>query len=59
MWDGFVSNLRTYSIRELRTLVEMAGGDGYEWKIGRAPSVGGSRVTYLIGTPATAISSSV
>jgi hypothetical protein len=59
MWDGFVSNLRTYSVRELHELVETVGSQGYEWEIGKAPSIGGSRVTYAIGTPTPAISSSV
>jgi hypothetical protein len=59
MWDGFVSNLRTYSVRELHRLVGTTGNRDYEWKIGRAPSIGASHVTYAIGTPIAAISSSV
>jgi hypothetical protein len=51
MWDGFVSNLRTYSVAELRDLVRQTGGQRYEWKIGRARSIGLSRVTYAIGWP--------
>jgi hypothetical protein len=51
MWDGFVSNLRTYSVAELRDLVRQSGGHGYEWKIGRTRSIGLSRVTYAIGWP--------
>jgi len=51
MWDGFVSNLRTYSVEELRDLVRQTGGQGYEWKIGRVRSLGLSRVTYAIGRP--------
>jgi len=50
MWDGFVSNLRTYSVKELNDLVEQVADDRYQWKIGRARSIGLSRVTYLIGT---------
>jgi len=45
MWDGFVSNLRTYSVRELHHLVEKMADDLYEWKIGKVRSLGGSRVT--------------
>jgi hypothetical protein len=52
MWDGFVSNLRTYSVRELHHLVEKVADDPYEWKIGKVRSLGGSRVTYVIGTRA-------
>jgi len=51
MWDGFVSNLRTYSIAELRDLVRQTEGHGHEWKIGRTRSIGLSRVTYAIGWP--------
>jgi hypothetical protein len=50
-WDGFVSNLRTYSVEELRDLVEQTVDDRYEWRIGRERSLGVSRVTYAIGTP--------
>jgi hypothetical protein len=58
MWDGLVSNLRTYSVGELNDLVEQVADDRYEWKIGRARSIGLSRVTYAIGTPRPVISSS-
>ena len=53
MWDGFVSNLRTYSVDEIRDLVRQLGDHDYEWKIGKAPSIGMSRVTYAIGSPQT------
>jgi hypothetical protein len=58
MWDGFVSNLRTYSVGELQELVNTGEGRRYGWKIGRARSIGGSRVTYAIGTRARIVSSS-
>jgi len=58
MWDGLVSNLRTYSVGELNDLVEQVADDRYEWKIGRARSIGLSRVTYAIGTPRPVVSSS-
>jgi hypothetical protein len=58
LWDGFVSNLRTYSVAELTGLVEQVADDRYEWKIGKVRSLGGSRVTYLIGTPCSLFSSS-
>jgi SAM-dependent methyltransferase len=51
MWDGFVSNLRTYSVSEITDLVRQLGHQDYGWKIGRAPSIGMSRVTYAIGFP--------
>jgi len=51
MWDGFVSNLRTYSVDEIREFVRQVDDRGYEWKIGRTRSIGLSRVTYAIGFP--------
>ncbi len=51
MWDGLVSNLRSYSIAELEALVEGLGEPGYAWRAGRVPSIGLSRVTYLVGFP--------
>jgi hypothetical protein len=50
-WDGAVSNLRTYSPDELRELVEPLDDGSYRWEIGRLPSIGLSRVTYLVGWP--------
>jgi len=58
MWDGFVSNLRTYSVGELRDLVEQVDQPCYVWKIGRVRSFGMSRITYAIGTPRPVVSSS-
>jgi hypothetical protein len=58
LWDGFISNLRTYSVGELGDLVEKIVDPRYEWKIGRARSIGWSRVTYAIGSPRLSFSSS-
>lgn len=51
MWDGLVSNLRTYSVSELNELTTDLGGIGYRWRIGRVRSLGLSRVTYAVGWP--------
>lgn len=51
MWDGFVSCLRTYSVEELRGLVEGADGDRYRWTIGQVGSRWTSRVTFAVGVP--------
>ncbi|TFG39464.1 MAG: hypothetical protein E4H44_02030 [Candidatus Aminicenantes bacterium] len=51
MWDGLVSNLRTYSPAELRTLADALHGSAYRWRSGRVRSIGLSRVTYLVGWP--------
>ena len=57
LWDGFVSNLRSYSIEELRNLVDEVDSPRYTWRIGRARSIGASRVTYAVGTAPPAVSS--
>lgn len=49
LWDGVVSNLRTYSPKELKQLVGKATSPGYRWEIGRVRSFGLCRVTYLLG----------
>jgi hypothetical protein len=55
LWDGVVSCLRAYDVRELRELSEGIGGEGYRWEIGRLPIPRTpAAITYLIGTPASA-----
>jgi len=51
-WDGFVSNLRTYSPKELSQLGAEIDVPGYRWQSGRTPG-GPTRlaVTYLLGLP--------
>ena len=51
MWDGFVSNLRTYSVEELQHMVRHLHDPGYRWQVDKIRSIGLSRVTYLIGSP--------
>lgn len=48
LWDASVSNLRTYSPRELEDLVREIDAPDFVWEIGREPSKAGA-VTYLIG----------
>lgn len=51
MWDGIVSSLRTYSVKEMEALVEKLNNkDSFEWKIGKAKN-GPAVVLYLIGVP--------
>jgi hypothetical protein len=50
-WDGLVSCLRTYSPDELLALTPEPSPGGYKWEAGRLPSVGASRITYLLGWP--------
>lgn len=49
VWDGLVSQLRAYTVDELRALVPEV--PGYHWEIGVRKSIGPARVTYLIGRP--------
>ncbi len=50
MWDYFVSNLRTYSPKELESLISRVNAPGYKWEVGRLWSKKAmSHVPYLIG----------
>jgi hypothetical protein len=55
VWDGIVSGLRVYSVRELDALVGSIDGRSFEWETGqvkveRQPA----RLTYLLGRPKAA-----
>lgn len=51
LWDGLVSVLRTYSVHELRALVEsLHGSDRFEWEIGQRRR-SGVTIIYLLGIP--------
>lgn len=52
MFDGFVSNLRTYTQDELRAMTRSLQRDDYHWEIGqvRHPLLP-TKVTYLLGLP--------
>ena len=58
VWDGVVSNLRTYEPKELEGLAGGLGGDGYVWRAGKlaSPDVR-IPITYLIGEAITPRSS--
>ena len=48
-WDGIVSVLRTYSIKEMRALIDtLSHSDSYQWKLDKIKS-GPSKITYLLG----------
>lgn len=50
LWDGVVSSLRTYSIKEMKDLVsKLEGQENYEWDIGKIKS-GPGVLLYLLGT---------
>ena len=50
LWDGIVSSLRTYSVKEMNKLVEnLNGTETYDWEINKVKS-GPSVILYLLGT---------
>ncbi len=50
LWDGIVSSLRTYSVKEMENLVnELENKDQFDWEIGRKKSGPGVNL-YLLGT---------
>ena len=50
LWDGIVSSLRTYSIKEMEHLVnKLENKDQFDWEIGRKKSGPGVNL-YLLGT---------
>jgi hypothetical protein len=51
LWDGIVSQLRAYTVDELRGLA--AGSAPMRWQAGQVPIANGrGRLTYLVGSPA-------
>lgn len=51
MWDGIVSSLRTYSVREMEELIDgVQGKDSFDWEVKRVKS-GPGVVLYLLGLP--------
>ena len=52
LFDGLVSCLRTYSVAELRELLEGLEAENYQWEIGEVKCKANPiPVTYLIGVP--------
>lgn len=50
LWDGVVSSLRTYSIKEMNNFVsKLKGTENYEWEINKVKS-GPGIILYLLGT---------
>lgn len=50
LWDGIVSSLRTYSIKEMNELIgTLNGKENYDWEVKKVKS-GPSVVLYLLGT---------
>ncbi|GAA3640223.1 hypothetical protein [Flavivirga jejuensis] len=50
LWDGVVSSLRTYSVKEMNELVKSLNGhESFNWEIGKIKS-GPGVVLYLLGT---------
>lgn len=50
-WDGIISSLRTYSIKEMNELVKsLDKTEKYDWEINKIKS-GPETILYLLGTP--------
>jgi hypothetical protein len=51
-WDGLVSQLRAYTVSELKGLIQAIGDTDYEWEAGRVP-IGATpgHLTYVVGIP--------
>lgn len=50
LWDGIVSSLRTYSVKEMNELIDKLNGkENYDWEVNKVKS-GPSVVLYLLGT---------
>lgn len=50
MWEYLVSSIRTYSLQDLKSLINQVNAPHYHWEIGRMWSKKAKcRVTYLIG----------
>jgi hypothetical protein len=52
-WDGLMSCLRAYSMKQLREMTASLKGDAYIWEVGQ-DGAGLATVTYLVGYPARA-----
>ena len=51
LWDGIVSSLRTYSVKEMTEMVnELENKDDFYWDINKVKS-GPGNILYLLGTP--------
>jgi len=51
LWDGLVSSLRTYSVKEMNALVKsLDNHESFDWEIKRIQS-GPGVILYLLGTP--------
>ena len=51
LWDGIVSSLRTYSVGEMKEMVQqLRGAEQYEWQIDKLKS-GQAKITYLVAMP--------
>ena len=56
VWDGYVSNLRTYSVQELAGMIKNLDADHYDWETGlKKTKHPGINLTYLLGRPKSRI----
>ncbi|WP_232834895.1 DUF2798 domain-containing protein [Pleomorphovibrio marinus] len=51
-WDGAVSNARTYTIEDLKSLIDSLPKSSYQWETGKLSGKGGNKI-YLLGYPSS------
>lgn len=50
LWDGVVSSLRTYSVKEMNELIsKLNNKENFSWEVGKVKS-GPAKILYLVGT---------
>lgn len=49
-WDGAVSNARTYTLDDMKLLIEGLSDENYHWEKGKIKGKGGNKI-YLLGKP--------
>lgn len=51
LWDGIISSLRTYSVTEMKNLInQLDKKDNFYWDVNKVKS-GPCTILYLLGTP--------
>lgn len=56
MWDGCVSVLRFYTVKQLKDLTNQINSENYIWKVGQVKNSIGAKVNYVIGYPEQRVS---
>lgn len=57
LWDGFVSILRLYSLKEMKQLTDEVSLQDYKWTVGQTKNSLNLPLNYIIGIPVDRVSS--